>query len=538
MMVLLLLLSLPPAGAGPSTGVWFDDLLPADDEFSLLALSTGDLNATARVNWGGGTGRDSPLARLMRLPTGAPTTGGTAWRKLDVVTDVRPTGSGPIRIEPGVDGIALPRETGIAFLPGEVLARALVDPEGNWRPDRARAYLAEKGRTLPVGAQPAFLFRTDAFLLTGDRAVPHFRDAGSLCRLDRDALLLAAQAGGRYLVRHTDSAGRFLYSYDPTIDGPSPGYNIVRHAGTVYAMLELQEVAPDRDLAAAIERAVGYLLRQVQWTAPDQAVVVGEGRVKLGGVALAAVALAKHAEVTGSDRHRPTMRALGRTIAAWQQEDGRFRPHSIYWPSGEVKDFTSAYYPGEAVLALLRLHALDPDGPWLAHADRGARWLIEVRDAAVPVERLNHDHWLLYALRELLRYRPREIFRDHAFKIADAIVAAQKTGDALKPAWRGSWYEPPRSTPAATRSEGLVCAHEIAMAAGDADRAVRIERALSLAARFQLRTQFRPETAMYLRSPWRALGGFHRSLTDYEVRIDYVQHNISALLGYRRILAD
>jgi hypothetical protein len=28
-----------------------------------------------------------------------------------------------------------------------------------------------------------------------------------------------------------------------------------------------------------------------------------------------------------------------------------------------------------------------------------------------------------------------------------------------------------------------------------------------------------------------AEGGFHESLTDYTIRIDYVQHNISALLG-------
>ncbi len=43
---------------------------------------------------------------------------------------------------------------------------------------------------------------------------------------------------------------------------------------------------------------------------------------------------------------------------------------------------------------------------------------------------------------------------------------------------------------------------------------------------------------MYLRDPRRALGGFHRSLTNYEIRIDYVQHNISAILGLMRIMAE
>ncbi len=41
---------------------------------------------------------------------------------------------------------------------------------------------------------------------------------------------------------------------------------------------------------------------------------------------------------------------------------------------------------------------------------------------------------------------------------------------------------------------------------------------------------------MHFDAPQRALGAFHRSLTNDEIRIDYVQHNISALLGLWRIL--
>ena len=62
--------------------------------------------------------------------------------------------------------------------------------------------------------------------------------------------------------------------------------------------------------------------------------------------------------------------------------------------------------------------------------------------------------------------------------------------------------------------------------------------ALKLGARFQLQTQFLPETVFFLDDPVRALGGFHRSLTNYEIRIDYVQHNISALLLLRHILLE
>jgi len=59
-----------------------------------------------------------------------------------------------------------------------------------------------------------------------------------------------------------------------------------------------------------------------------------------------------------------------------------------------------------------------------------------------------------------------------------------------------------------------------------------------LATRFQLATQSREDNAMYLRNPPRALGGFRGAFDNYEVRIDYVQHNISALLGLREILLE
>jgi hypothetical protein len=54
---------------------------------------------------------------------------------------------------------------------------------------------------------------------------------------------------------------------------------------------------------------------------------------------------------------------------------------------------------------------------------------------------------------------------------------------------------------------------------------------------FQLHTQFRPESVLYFKDPQRSLGAFHRALTSFEIRIDYVQHNISSLLCLYRLLA-
>ncbi len=40
---------------------------------------------------------------------------------------------------------------------------------------------------------------------------------------------------------------------------------------------------------------------------------------------------------------------------------------------------------------------------------------------------------------------------------------------------------------------------------------------------------------MYLPHPQRVIGCFRRSLTNFEIRIDYVQHNISSILSLYNI---
>lgn len=104
--------------------------------------------------------------------------------------------------------------------------------------------------------------------------------------------------------------------------------------------------------------------------------------------------------------------------------------------------------------------------------------------------------------------------------------------------WLGSYYKPPRSTPTATRSEGLCAAYQLARDFKTSIEADPILKAMELGIAFQLQTQFRPESVMYLSDPQRSLGGFHSSLTNFRLRIDYTQHNISSLLCGARVLSE
>jgi hypothetical protein len=408
------------------------------------------------------------------------------------------------------------------------------------------AYLSKRLPTArPAPALPArdntvTRFTTASFFHDGERVFPLYRGHREKPDLSPAGLLDSARAAGAYLTRSVQAEGRFAYSYSPDRNRVATSYNMVRHAGTVYSMFELYQATGDPALRTAAEKALGYLLlaaRPYGDPAEKLTMVVDADKIKLGGVALAMVALVQHLEATQDRQHLPLLQSLGRYVVSQQQPTGEFISQR-YAETGEAReDFESQYYPGEAILALVRLHRVDPRPVWLDTAQKGAGYLINVRDKGKPVSALIHDHWLLYALNELHRARPEPIYLEHAMRIVDAIQAGQNR-DVAYPDYFGSFYNPPRSTPAATRAEGLAAAHDLARDYVSAARAASILETLRSTVGFQLHTQFQPESVMYFDVPQRSLGAFHRALDHYEIRIDYVQHNISALLGLRRILAE
>ncbi len=460
--------------------------------------------------------------------------------------------------EIGTFGYLMAREGARAgyVLPEEIIYQELYKTGKNARLRRKKVFQTAARRAgVRVGEierWPVYRFTTLAAVESAPpgRVWPLFRGMIPVSSPPSAAELLdAVRAGADYLVHEVDETGRYTYNYWAARNKTGPAYNMLRHCGTTYALLEAYEAFQDPRYLRTAERALAYARKRLHlkpdWveTRPgldDFLHLIDEEKGELsktGGAGLALIALSKHAAVTGEMDDLETMRRLAKYLVHMQEDNGHFITYFQYIQDKEVPDKEVLYYPGEAMLGLLRLYALDPNPLWITTAEKAADYLIHTRDADLTEVDLQHDHWLSMALNELFRVSRVQDHAEHAFKIARAIMRKQKTeADAPAPDFVGSFYKLPYTTPASTRLEAYVAVITLARFMGKDD--TELIRAAREVSRFVRSQQFDDQNAFFLPDPKRARGGVRESIANNNIRIDYVQHAMSGMLGLARVLRD
>ncbi len=375
-----------------------------------------------------------------------------------------------------------------------------------------------------------------------------------------DLLLQRVVWAADYLMSSVSSKGKVRYTYRVARDNDSSSYNLLRHGGTTYSILQAYDRTRYKPYLDASVSAIGYLMDHTdrdERTGPylpkdhpsfgESLFIVSppdrnapDGKVKLGGAGLALVMMDQYVEATGDvERYRDDARALARFLVASLKEDGEFIYFPARTPGGPVTSTDgSAYYPGEAILGLVRLYSWDRNELWLESAVRAADWLIDVRDKGKTEKRLANDHWLMLALSYLYYYTEDPRYYEHSLALCRAVEYQYLKN---KPAWddypdfQGGYYDPPRSTPAATRGEGLGAVLDTCDQVEGSDCGW-IEHLLSETIRHEMLSQYTPDMSFWMKNRPKAFGGWNGGLLDMDVRNDFVQHNMSALIGAERYL--
>ena len=450
----------------------------------------------------------------------------------------------------GLEGVLVVRDDGKAgaVLPGEIAERELFGTGTPAKLDhqKLRPLLADRsGVAEPdLGSMRAYRFRADARVesVARDRALGVTRGMiDHPAQVTVDALLAGVRSGAEYLSRVIDGQGRYEYMYHPALDRDDSSYGWLRHAGATYALLEAYEELGSPLYLERAERALGYVKAHLVDDPEHQGKYIldtyDEEQQKVGGAGLVLLAFAKDAAVTGKRTELETMRALARTIIGQQYPDGHYRANAdLTDDSGKKRKREPVYYQGEAALALLRLYAIDPQSAYLDSARRAADWVVHVRDVDVSLDNQEHDHWISYTFNDLYRIARDDAYVEHAYKIARAILNRQhRAGSSPAPDWVGTFYET-QTTPAATRLEAYAADIALSRVAGRPD-AWLLDPGREVAASM-LGQQFDPDNAYWLPNPTKASGGVRESLFVQDVRIDYVQHAMSAWLHLARELRD
>jgi hypothetical protein len=324
--------------------------------------------------------------------------------------------------------------------------------------------------------------------------------------------LRIAEIGALSLVGLQRKDGSFRYRYNAGSAENLAGYNVLRHAGAIWCLLDIYKDQPDQRILQCCKDATTYLLNGYLRFYHDygNVCICEKNKIKLGGNALSSLALLALHEKTGE----PFLLSLAEQLCSFmlreRWEYGRF-VDKRYFRSGKISAFNSMYYTGQALLALLSLYRLSGEEKWLTSVME-----IEKELAAANYGVQEQSHWMLYSLELLAHYDTSSCIYDHAAKIATHIL---ENPEYL------SWN---RSTPIACRSEGLLAFVRMKQREEKTTAAKLKNRCLEQVRTNCLRQQqFRLEDGTFIRG-----GGDRRH---NEVRIDYIQHNVSSFLHFARI---
>lgn len=323
--------------------------------------------------------------------------------------------------------------------------------------------------------------------------------------------LEVAHTGAVCLANLVQENGSFKYRYDAYSGSLLSGYNVLRHAGSVWAMLDVYRDVSEIKILERCRQSIHYLLDTYLrfFRSYNNTCICEDNTIKLGGNALSALALLSLSEATGDHFPLAVAEQLAQFMLNQRAENGEL-VHKRYFQSGKISGFQSMYYTGEALLALLALYRRTQRKHWYDVVQ-------EIENELAPkdygVE--EQSHWMLYFLELLSNYEASSLYYLHAEKI---VIHILDNPEYL------SWE---RSTPTACRSEGLLAFLRMKRPDNIDDKTLR-ERCLE-----QIRYNLNRQLAFRLPDGSFIRGGNDRRMN--EVRIDYIQHNISSFLHFSRL---
>ena len=253
-------------------------------------------------------------------------------------------------------------------------------------------------------------FTTISYFIDSDNKVyeigQDFKDIGrrNITSLDAENVENIISNASNYLANMIQENGKFIYGYYPLTDTEINGYNILRHAGSIWSLIIMYN--GENGLKEKIDSAFNYLMSHIQYFNDTTAYVNEEDidEIKLGGNALSLIALCEYTDKFEDTKYLDLLEKLGNGILSMQNDNGSFI-HVLNSSDFSLKEnFRTVYYDGEATFALCKLYGITRDAKYLDGAKRAFNYFIANDYTTYG------DHWISYTANEITKYIDDEAF--------------------------------------------------------------------------------------------------------------------------------
>lgn len=450
------------------------------------------------------------------------------WLRLDVMVSAEEKSYADYKAANATERTCIMRDCisfnsyyGTLLTESQINAAGMTNPEdGSLDLGKVNKELAAMGKKkLAAIPEKLYTFKTQGYFVENNSFAyklvngSYMNQGRRTVSMDRNYIQNLAGKTSSYLADICDRNGKFVYGYYPIDNKEIEGYNIIRHAGTVWNLILQYEMTGDESLVPVIDSAMNYLTSSIQYKDNQTAFVIDGKTLNIGGNGIALLAYCAYAELFGSSRYNKVIDALANGIIFMQKDNGCF-VHSINKTTYAVeKEFIVVFYDGEAMFGLLRAYELLGRNKYLQSAKKAADYFIDNNYKEL------HSHWLSYGFNELTKYDHSEKYFEFALrnvnddsytkKLYNTIGAAHTSNETLNAAFE---------TYQRLIDGGYKCDY---LSEFDAEMLIKAIRRRT----FYGQNYFMfPEYAMYFVNPQIVLNSFAVREDSFRIRIDDIQH--------------
>jgi hypothetical protein len=463
------------------------------------------------------------------------------------------------RVEGGVHGYILALDGKATYQPPDVAVREgwgmNIKEEGEHRKKRVKGRRLARRQIETLSLQASgnakawkngelYAYSTQSFIDSSDRqgiAVDCYRGKTPVGPLTTKSLRDAMTANLDYLLSIQKDDGTLGYIYYPNEDLYDPSYYLPHHAGYVLRLMEAYNKLGDQRYLDAANKALQYLLDRTvtPGKAPQISIVESDGDSMLGVSALMAMIYTVSAQAAPTKENEELCRRFGESLLYFEMPKAGYF-YTTFQQALEKREPKKQvrYFPGVAMLAVVRLWEHTGEEKWRDAAMRISTGQEELWRNGGP-DAVGLFCWVGMAWARMARIekdpKMRDTYKNLGYSHADAVITHQWT-----PERKGFFADylgaadnsrPPRTTPTSARAESLAENYLTAKYFGDASRQKKYGAALMQALHFVVENQYSDQNSWYLPNAAKARGGVRGGLIANDIRIDYNQHALGAMLN-------